>query len=166
MCAAANKDKERRRYDRYDTEVKIYFQVNYDIQTKVKYQIIDKAKEETGSQKYSALSKNVSAQGICFTSDRRLTKGDLLHLEIYLPKGKEPIHMEGEVRWSVPATEKTHQSEKFDTGVQLITVNGQSVDQTIYFDKSHQIIWSIVLESTLGNFRLLTRNRNKSSESH
>jgi hypothetical protein len=34
-------ERERRKYPRYSTEVKIYFRVHYSLKTKVKFQLID-----------------------------------------------------------------------------------------------------------------------------
>ena len=149
-----NSSKDQRRYERYDTEVKIYFYVTYDVRTKVRFQIIDK-KGKTSSPKYTALSRNVSAEGLCFTSDKKLAPGDYLHLEVLLPGGKESVPMEGNVRWC----QKSKTPKKYDTGVKLSYVNGESVEKSIYHDQAYQVIWSIVLESILGNFRILEQKR-------
>ncbi len=150
-------DKERRRYDRYDTEVKIYFQVTYDIETKVKYQIIDKQEGGLSSDKYPALSKNVSPEGLCFVSDKQLKEGTFLHLEVYLPTEEKPIHMEGEARWS----RESGQPNKFDTGVRPETVNGKPVAESIHIDKENQIAWSVVLDSVFGNFSAITKKKKR-----
>ncbi|OGX23747.1 MAG: hypothetical protein A2787_00610 [Omnitrophica WOR_2 bacterium RIFCSPHIGHO2_01_FULL_48_9] len=152
--------KEHRKYDRYDTEVKIYFHVAYDIKTKVRFQVMDKA-HKPASPQYIALSKNVSAEGICFSSEKNLHKGDFLSLEVYVPGGREPIPMQGEVRWCEPSPKKHKGEKRFDTGVQLHTVNSESVEKSIYHDKVYQVVWSTVLESVLGNFRILEQKRHK-----
>jgi hypothetical protein len=150
------KDNDNRKFERYDTEVKIFFQVTYDVETKVEYEVLDKEKKEPKTEKHPGLSKNVSAEGLCFISDEQLKKGDLLHIEVYLPQRSTPIEMQGEVRWSQPSEKK---KGSFDTGVQVITVNDQSVEKSVYQDLKHKIMWSIVLESVLGNFRILAQNR-------
>ena len=81
---------ERRQYERYDTEVKIYFYVNYEIKTKVDYRVMDKGGEVPRDKKHHALSKDVSAQGMCFISNEKLNNGDQLYLEVYLPRAKKP----------------------------------------------------------------------------
>ncbi len=153
------KKRERRKYERYETEAKVYFRVIYEIKTKVEFRIITEKQEgRTLSEKYSAISKNVSAEGLCFTSHKQLEKGDALYLEIYLPKRKEPIHMQGQVRWSQCYTsQKENREDKFDTGVKLTAVEGKSVMVSIHYDEVNHLVWSIVLESIFGNFRKLAK---------
>ena len=66
--------KERRKYERYATEAKIFFRVSYDLKTKVKFQVLDKQKRKYESKKYAALSKNVSAEALCFVGEHGLKK--------------------------------------------------------------------------------------------
>lgn len=153
--------KERRKYERYNTEVKIYFRVNYDLKTKVKFQVADKFKERLLAKKYPGLSRNVSAEGLGFSSDKKLKKGDYLYLEVYLPKQKEPVFMQGEARWSKPAPAAQKSRYKFDAGVKLTYVAGTPVSESIHLDKKHGVIWSIVLDSIFGNFRRLMRHSRK-----
>ncbi|MFH1359577.1 MAG: PilZ domain-containing protein [Candidatus Omnitrophota bacterium] len=148
---------ERRKYSRYDTEVKVYFRVTYDIKTIVKFQIIEEEKEQGDQRKYSAISKNVSAEGICFCSNKRLEKGDILYLEVYLPGAKNPIRMKGDVRWSRVCGSSTPKEKKYDTGVQLVIVNKRPVSRSIHFDEKNNIVWSNVLESVFGSFRRFVR---------
>ena len=156
--------KEKRKYERYDTYAKIYFHVTYDIATKVKFRVIDKVKNKALTKKYEALSKNVSAEGLCFSSAKQLNKGDILYMEVYLPvpedkktplpkKFKKPILMEGEVRWS-QASKKQKKETFYDTGVKLITVNGKAVDESVFLDAINKVVWSVVLESIFGKFKI------------
>ncbi len=159
--------KEKRKYERYDTRAKIYFQVKYDIATKVRFRVIDKIKNKALTKKYEALSKNVSAEGLCFSSVKQLNEGDVLYLEVYLPvpaekkvslpkRFKKPILMEGEVRWS-ESLGKLKRQTLYDTGVKLITVDGQPVDESVYFDDMNRVVWSAVLESVFGKFRITAK---------
>jgi len=152
---------EQRKHERYDTEVKIYFHYAYDIKTKVKFQLVDKERDEILSKKYLAFSKNVSSVGLCFVSEKRLEVGDNLNLEVYLPQAEEPIFMKGEVKWSHACKADTEGKNKFETGATLISVEGQSVSDSIYYDKTYQVEWSVVLESVLGSFKTLVRKRHK-----
>lgn len=149
---------ERRKYDRYVTEAEIYFRVTYDLKTKVEFQLVKNDKKHTLSKKYSAISKNVSAEAMCFACKHKLRKGDFLHLEVYLPSERKPIIMHGEVVWSQTARAR----QMFDTGVKLITVSGTSVKESIHFDSTHHVTWSVVLESVFGNFRKLAQKRHAS----
>jgi hypothetical protein len=160
------KKHERRKYERYDTEAKVYFRIVYEIKTRVKFQIVDKEERGGLSKKYPAVSKNISVEGLCFCSHKQLEKGDILYLEVYLPHRKQPICMEGKVRWSQPAASKHPEGAEFDTGVKLISVEGKSVMASIYYDEANHVVWSAVLESIFGNFRKLAQKNisNKSKQ--
>ena len=154
-----NHPPEKRRYERYDTEIKLYFDLAFDVETKVRYQLLDKDHKKTLSKKYPALSKNISAEGLSFIAAQPLKKGDYLNLEIYLPKATRPVRMEGEVRWSKNAARGKQTAGAFQTGVLLKKVNGQPVHGTIHFDKEYNVNWSIALESVLGRFKDLAKER-------
>ena len=154
--------KERRRYERYDNTVKIHFRVTYNLKTKVTFQVIDQDKQEALSPKYLALSKNVSAEGICFTSAKKLDDGNALHLEVYVPGTSAPVHMRGEVRWCRPIAPGEGEEDQFDAGVKVLTVNEKSVAETIYYDTTHQIFWSAVLEAIFGSFSALMHKKMQS----
>ncbi len=146
---------ERRKHERYDTQVKISFHVNYDVKTRVRFQLLDKEKHTPASSKYPAVSKNVSVDGLAFTSEKELTKGDFLSIEVYLPAEKEPLHLEGEVVWSQP----THEHNKFDSAVKLVNMNGTPVSESVYWDEGYKLYWSGVLETILGNFRIFAQKK-------
>ena len=150
---------ENRKFERYDTEVRILFQVAYDIQTKVEYRVIN-PDQDSASPKYSALSKNISVEGLCFSSVQKLEVGDILSMELYLPAHKDPIPMQGEVRWSEKKS-PSQKSDKFDTGVKLMTINGKPVHESIYFDQDNKVVWSLVLESVFGSFRIFAQKQKK-----
>ena len=145
---------EKRQFARYNKKTKINFGFAYDAATKVKYQVVDK---DNPIKKFAGISKNICATGLCFTSDHRLKKGQNLHLEVYLPKAPDPIHMDGQVRWSDRSSLNKKRFDRFDTGVQLLSVDGKPVDNSVYFDKTYHIIWSNVLESIFGTFRRLVQ---------
>jgi hypothetical protein len=147
-----NSDQDRRRFPRYDTEVKIYFHLEYDIQTKVKFKVLASDHKGPDEHRYSGVSKNASAEGLCFISKKKLKIGDLLFIEVYEPKVKRPVKMEGEVRWSHKVTGPDKRKYLYITGVQLSLVNGKSVADSIYYDKKYKIVWSEVLDSLFGTF--------------
>lgn len=148
---------ERRKYFRYHTELKIDYQVNYDIRTKVKFQVLNIIKHKLGKKKYSGPSKNISVEGLCFVSNKELKKGNILFLEVYEPNTQAPIIMEGEVRWSQEIVQSEESEVKFYTGIKIISVNGQSVIDSISHDKDNDVDWSIVLETVFGNFKEMAR---------
>jgi hypothetical protein len=145
------KDNESRRHDRYDTEVKIHFYVPYDLTTKINFQFKKPPADPNLNKKFSGLTKNISAGGLCFVSDFKLERADYLLIELYLPSESKPIVMEGEVKWSKAKEDGIH----FYTGVQIAKVGGKPVEESIYFDQDHQVIWSAVLDQVLGNFAIL-----------
>lgn len=157
-----NINNERRKYYRYDTEMKLYFRVSYDVRTKVAFQVL--GDDEDKSKRYFGISKNISVEGIYFVSKKELKKGDRLLLEIYAPKSKTPSFMEGEVRWSHKIPEDQKYSDMFHTGVKLITANGKSVADSIYHDKKYEVDWSIVLEAVFGSFNEMIRHLRKNEK--
>jgi len=140
---------EKRKSPRYGTDLKIKFYVHYDIHTKIDFLILHRDKKGFFRRKYKALSKNISAEGLAFLSPKQLKAGDRLVLFVRVPASKKPIRMEGEVRWCQP----TCQGRDYDTGVQLISVEGQSVEKSLILDPIHKVTWSIVLESVFSSFK-------------
>lgn len=143
-----NSSSDNRRYPRYDTEVKVHFYVPYELNVKVDFEV---AEEGAQKSRYSGVTKNISAGGLMFTSEKRLEKGGNLQMELYLPNAEKPIALSGDVRWSRPLPTGLH----FSTGVQITKVEGQTIENGIYYDQEHQVIWSPLLETVLGNFGLL-----------
>jgi hypothetical protein len=151
--------RERRKYPRYDTEVKIYFRVHYSLKTKVKFQLINKDSEKLLSKKYFGLTRDVSAEGVRFSSTKKLRKGNRLYLEMYLPRRREPVWMIGEVRWSRKLCLHPKRTLKYDSGVRLASVMGELVSKSIYFDKKYNVFWSNVLNYAFGSFRKLKQKK-------
>lgn len=156
---------ERRSFDRFETEAKVYFYVSHDLKTKIKYQIVDTADVHPGSPKHLGISKNISAGGICFVSEQKLDAGQMLHIEVYLPKREDPIPMFGEVRWSRESALSHKHDLLFETGVKLVKVGDNPVAESIHYDEGNKIVWSVVLESVFGTFRIMQQQQKKSAKS-
>jgi len=164
----ADRKKERRQFDRYKTKVEIYFDFAYDVETKVEFAFIDQKGKSVLSKKYPAVSQNVSVGGLCFICHRKVKQGNLLHLEVYLPSSEKPIYMQGEVEWCKPtllsfddpASDKKKQ-RSFEVGVRLMFVNGESVPDSIYYDKMYKVDWSIVLERVFGSYGAFVRGKDE-----
>ncbi len=148
-----NLKEDKRKYQRYDSELSVYFNVNYDLKTKVVFWLFKKGKDDRSLPRLFAVSQNVSAQGLCFRSEHKLRKNTPLFLEVYIPKKEDPVLMTGCVRWSRPLSDKDGKEEKFCTGIELSTVHEKKVHPTIYFDETYKVIWSNVLESIFGSYR-------------
>ena len=145
------KDNEIRRHERYDTEAKIHFFVPYDLTTKVNFQYKKTQQDASLNKRFSGVTKNISAGGLCFISDHKLNRGDYLLIDLYLPNATKPIAMEGEVKWSKAKEDGLN----FYTGIQVMKVHDKPVEEGIYYDQDHQVIWSPVLDQVLGNFATL-----------
>jgi hypothetical protein len=146
---------EQRQAERYDKSLDVTIDFHYRATTEMQYQIRD---EDPHSAKYPAVSKNICATGLCLTSHQQLKKGQHLHLEVFLPSGRAPIHMDGEVCWCSLSSSKGAKN-LFDAGVRVEKVEGQSVEPTVHLDAEHQILWSNVLESIFGTFRILMHEK-------
>lgn len=140
--------KERRKYERYDTQAEVFFKVRYDLNTKVSFILL----KEKPKKEYKGITCNISVEGLRFNSPKKLKMGDLLDIELYLPRQQKPIPLTAEVRWS-----KKSASLNYDTGVKLLTLGKEKVQDTIYFDMRYGVYWSIVLESIFGSFRKVVK---------
>lgn len=153
--------KERRHFERFDTDAQVHFRVTYEFKTKVRFQIVNDPHVKNNPPKYPALGQNVSAQGLCFISNRQLSEGDVLFLEVFVPGIREPLFMNGEVAWCRESSEHKGDEFRFAAGVKLIDVNGQPVDDSIHYDEENNITWSNVLESVFGSFRVFVEKARK-----
>ena len=93
--------------------------VRIDIAAKINYRIKEKGKEKLVSEKASAMSRNLSVEGICFEAERELAPGMELALQILLPADPEPLLLNGEVKWARPIEGKG--KPMFEIGVKLCT---------------------------------------------
>ncbi|HPB67947.1 MAG: PilZ domain-containing protein [Candidatus Omnitrophica bacterium] len=145
---------ERRKSPRYETDAKIQFYVNFDVHTRVDYRVKKEGEGQFSKQKHTGISKNVSVEGFCFSSDVGLKKSDGLYMEVFVPQSTKPIVMEGTVQWCRPAGDA-----RFDTGVKVRDVNGESVANTIFFDNIHKLLWSNLLDAVFSSFKELSKAR-------
>ena len=145
--------RERRKYQRFDLVTKVHFYVDYDLVTKVKFRLIGGRKTACAPGKWVGITRNVSAEGLRFSSDVALKKGDNLFIDLYLPGGRKPILMMGEVMWSKKIASYVNDVFKYDTGVKLLRLRRKSVAKSIHLDHKYNEPWSIVLEEVFGGFR-------------
>ena len=151
-------NQERRRAPRYDTDAQIKFYVNFDVRTRVDYRVKKAEADQFSEQKHTGISKNVSVEGLCFSSEVALQKSDGVYMEVFVPQSETPIVMEGTVQWCRPA-EEANAAAGFETGVKVRDVNGESVGNTIFFDNIHKLLWSNLLESVFSSFKELSKVR-------
>ena len=141
----------RRKFERYDSSAEVSFKLLFDVQTQIKYQIIDTQGERLLSKQYQGLSQDVSAEGLRFTSSEKLNKGDILRLEVYTQRSDNPVLMDAEVRWCRSNAISSNPANRFEIGVKIASVNSKNVAETIRFDKIKGVVWSEVLEVLLRN---------------
>lgn len=152
---------EHRKYQRFDSERKVFYDFAYDFESMVEVEPIHSDEGVIPQRfKYSGVTRNVSLEGLCFRADHELRRGDLLNLEVFIPGDDQPVHLLGEVRWTFLAEDEQKPESSFDTGVVLRTVEGKGVRETIHFDENYHVYWSDVLESILGRFRILQEQKN------
>lgn len=140
---------ERRKYERFDTEMKVCFRVSYDFKTRVKFKLLETKRCVHDSKRHSGYSKNISVEGICFISRTKLNKGDILMLDVFVPKSEKSIPMKGQVCWCHMISGKS----TYATGVKILSVNEKVVSRSIHVDKKYKVVWSAVLESLFGDFK-------------
>ncbi len=152
---------DRRSYDRYETDLKVRFRVNFDVRTRVDFRIKEAGGGGEASDRHHAVSRNVNVEGMGIRSPVELQPGDLLALEVYVPAVGDPIPMEAEVRWCRAVDGEPEGDLAWDVGLRILKVAGEEVAKTIFMDRIHNVMWSIVLETVFSSFKesLLKRRR-------
>lgn len=95
--------KERRKFKRFDA----YMNVNF-------------RSQESKAEEGSGLSKDLSRDGIKVNTNKSLSAGDLLELEIHLPDDAQPVHTTGKVIWNRPC--RGH-DQGIDYGVAFLMID-------------------------------------------
>ena len=142
---------DRRKYKRYGNKVSIAFSVEEKAPANIQFRLVERKGASVSSQRFPAITRDVSAAGVGFTAKQKLQKGDILHLELTV-EGKNPAHMVGEVKWCQPSV--YGDPKAFDVGIELSSVNSKSVSGSVRFDEARQVIWSDVLEAFFGKGRM------------
>jgi Tfp pilus assembly protein PilZ len=148
----------KRKYSRYDTDAKMEFRIPYDFLAEVDFKITEEMIEGR-DRTYLGFSKNISVHGLSFESPKRLEIGDLLWIDLHLPKSDQVVFMQGEVCWCKSIETSMEDKSKFQAGVQIAKVDGLDVEQTVYFDKTYGVVWSELLERVLGGIAKISRKK-------
>ena len=102
-----NQDFEKRNYIRLDFQLQLNFN-----------------KEDGSGESFPAITKNISAEGLRFTSDQKLEKGSKIDFEIDLPNREKPVHFKGEVVWSKAASSADKGKKgNYDIGIKFVEVD-------------------------------------------
>jgi len=147
-----NNSPERRRDVRIKTNVKVCYHVAFDIDAKVKYQVISNEEKLGNKKKYNAVTKNVSAEGVCFICDRQLEKGSVLSIELKEPNKKLSVSLQGKIRWCHEFIADSNKKNEFHVGVKVNLVNDASVYDSIVEYEDAKMRWSILLETIYGKY--------------
>ena len=111
---------ERRRYPRFELKVS------------AKFKAADKKHAfEAGH------TKNISAEGLCFESDKKLDAGTYVDIEMDLQDNKGLVGVTGEVRWSEQVTDPSTRKKKYINGIKLLNISGSDEGRFLkyYCDK-------------------------------
>ena len=157
----AKKFKNKRKGNRYDTDLEIQFFASFDMRTRIDYQLKRAVKQAVGLNKpASGISKNISVEGLRFCTEQPLQKGDTLLLDLFVPSAQTPVPMEGQVRWTRPDSLSSQDGpQRYEVGVKLLSVRGEEVEKTVFFDEIHKIMWSNVLEAVFVGFEDALKQR-------
>lgn len=149
----------KREHKRFEAKDRISLNFEYTIESSLDVSSIPpKKKKGRGAfSKYSAVAKNVSVEGICFRSKKKLDKGKMLDLKLFLSDSDKSVHMQGRVRWSAAASKKKG-GRNYDTGVLLTMIEERPVHDSVHFDEGYHLYWSDVLETVMEGFK---KNRKK-----
>ncbi len=107
--------KERRRFIRFETALKVRYIVQYQ----------DPPVEKTGT------TKNLTAEGIQVVTETPLSEGDSLELKIDLPKAPNPVHIYGSVVWSEES--KTAEGSIYNSGIKFIKIEEDNKNTFLKF---------------------------------
>lgn len=146
-------DFDKRRHDRHDYRERVYFDFIYDFQAKVEFEPHSDKHSGASRKRHCGMTRNVSTQGLCFTSDVEVSPHSVLDIHVYVQGRADPVQLQGEARWVKLTTVDSHGNKHFEVGVHLTVVNNRPVQNTIHFDDKYRVYWSDVLESLLGEFR-------------
>jgi len=93
-----------------------------------------------------SISKNISVQGICFTTSKNYPIGTLVILEVFSPTRKTPFNMLAKVRWRNKRVVGKSSERVYDTGVEFLKIDAD--------DEFHELLEQLVdskLEKVLLN---------------
>lgn len=95
--------------------------IRFNVMAEIKVQVAGQ-KDEARQKAISGVARNISVEGVYFTSENKFTPATNVKLEVSLPSEPKPLHLDGEVRWC-----KQLQSPEgktiFGIGVKLFTID-------------------------------------------
>ena len=84
-----------------------------------------------------ALTRDISAGGICVVTEELLEPGTALEVEVKLPDREAPITFLGEVSWSRPIgpPPKSYQTPTSEAGVKFVSIDPKEQDLIMLYAK-------------------------------
>ena len=84
-----------------------------------------------------ALTKNISAGGICLVTEELLKTGTQVEVELKLPDRDKAILLMGIVKWSKPIGEppKPYENPTAETGVEFVQIDPDDQRQLMFYAK-------------------------------
>jgi hypothetical protein len=152
---------DKRSYTRLCKTEDVSTEFAYDVRTRMTFRF--KKGSYDDANLYTGAIKNISAEGLCFVSNQPVNPGEKLEILVSLPGAERAIKMDAEARWTAISKEENNNS-RFDTGVRIVTVDGNPVAKSVYYDETYHVHWSIVLEAVLGRFRIMQQNRRAAND--
>lgn len=95
-----------------------------DLQSEINLSVMDVSKERVVAKRMKAAGKDIAVHGIRFITKKRLKKGDIVSMEIFLPNRESPVYVEGEVRW---AKKLSKNKEQYEVGINFLTLDEENV---------------------------------------
>ena len=146
------KENNQRTYRRHPLKDKALVNFIYDFHANMDVHSAE-ASIKPAAIKCRGVCKNISAEGLCFVSRKKLKRGEKLDLKFYISADNPPLHMQGNVRWSKKSLGSQPTQSQFDTGLKLTMIEGRAVHDSIHFDEAYKLYWSDVLELISGKWK-------------
>lgn len=128
-------DREMGRRDEVSDPVERRKYIRLDFEAKVKVKVTEQEQEHL-----SAVSKNLSVEGIRISLPKKVSPGPVIDLDISLPGMLKTIHLQGEVVWSNEMLIQSGQSDHFyDTGVKLRNLLNTDEGKFLIYICSHMM---------------------------
>lgn len=96
----------------------------------IKVVILPMAKKGEVQPQIQALTKDLSFEGICFITNKDITRGKRIQVRVFIVPGAKPIVLNGKVMWS-RCLGKQSGKEKFEIGAKLFTITAGAEDKFI-----------------------------------
>ncbi len=96
--------------------------VRLDLDTKVNFQIKEVEGEQVLAEQTQGRVKNISVEGVCFSTNIKLKPNTKIELEVMLPESKDKVKLTGEVAWSSSLQSKDSDKQMYDTGVKIYNI--------------------------------------------